>query len=84
MPIAHTSILVTDLLASKDFYASALAPLKYSVGYEFPKSTGFGTPGGKLDFWLVSTGGVKVPGLQHTAFVGESEEMVHEFHKAAL
>lgn len=84
MPIAHTTLLVSDVAASKAFYAAALAPLGYEVAMEFPPHTvGFGTPNGKVDFWLQSTQGVKVPNI-HLAFLGESEDKVKGFHAAAL
>lgn len=78
-------LLVSDLDASKAFYTTALAPLTYKVAMEFPSqsSVGYGTLCGKVDFWLKGTGGVKVPEI-HLAFAGESEEMVNQFHAAAL
>ena len=83
MPIAHTALLVSDLEASKAFYATALAPLKYKLMMEFPGNIGFGTPNSSVDFWLKGTDGAKVPSI-HLAFVGTSEEEVKEFHTAAL
>lgn len=84
MPIAHTEILVTNIEAAKAFWTAALAPLNYKVGMEFPpRAVGFGTPGGKVDFWLHNTEGVKTPNI-HMAFHGGSEEEVNGFHAAAL
>ena len=83
MPIAHTGILVPDLEKAKAFYTIALAPLNYSVAMEFPGVVGFGTPNSSIDFWLKGTDGAKVPNV-HLAFAGDSEEMVKEFHAAAL
>jgi catechol 2,3-dioxygenase-like lactoylglutathione lyase family enzyme len=84
MPIAHTSILVSDYAASKAFYAEALAPLNYKVAMEFaPHAVGFGGPNGNIDFWLHVIGG-KTFTPNHLAFAGESEEMVQGFHEAAL
>ncbi|KAG0652842.1 hypothetical protein D0Z07_0384 [Hyphodiscus hymeniophilus] len=82
MPIAHTTLLVSDLAASKAFYTTALAPLGYIVALEFPGTVGFGTPLG-IDFWLKDTEGVKVPRI-HLAFAGTSEKQVDGFHAAAL
>jgi hypothetical protein len=48
-----------------------------------PHAVGFGIPGGKNDFWLQNTDGVKVPPI-HLAFHGQSEEEVNGFHAAAL
>ena len=83
MPIAHTSLAVANLEAGKAFYSAVLAPLNYKVGAEFPRHIGYGIPGGKNDFWLFSSNGQKVPPV-HTAFYGESEEMVKGFHAASL
>lgn len=83
MPIAHTSLNVADFDAAKTFYTAALAALTYKVAMEFPGSVGFGVPGSRGDFWLVSSKGEKVPPV-HTAFLGESEEMVKGFHAASL
>ncbi|TVY87305.1 hypothetical protein LAWI1_G007388, partial [Lachnellula willkommii] len=82
MPIAHISLNVADFDAAKAFYSTALAPLNYKVAMEFPGSVGFGAPGSRVHFWLVSSKGQKVPPV-HTAFFGESEEMVKEFHAAS-
>ena len=80
MTIHHTTLLVSDLDASKAFYITALAPLTYKVAMEFPSqsSVGYGTSGGKVDFWLKGTGGVKVPEI-HLAFSGESEGWLTSF-----
>lgn len=83
MPIAHTAVLVSDLEASKAFYAAALAPLNYKIAMEFPGNVGFGAPKSSVDFWLKSSEGVKAPPI-HLAFHGESEEQVKAFYDAAL
>ncbi|TVY23376.1 hypothetical protein LHYA1_G007617 [Lachnellula hyalina] len=83
MPIAHMSINVADFDAAKAFYSAALAPLNYKVTMEFPGSVGFGVPGDKSDFFLVSSKGQKVQPV-HTAFLGQSEEMVQQFHTASF
>lgn len=84
MPIAHTTLIITDLQASKAFYTAALAPLNYKPMMEFGASgVGFGTPTGKVDFWLRPSQGSGFT-AQHLAFYGDSEEMVKAFHAAAL
>jgi len=84
MPIAHASLPVSDIQTAKAFYTAAIAPLKYKLAMDFGEvACGFGVPGGKNDFWLVSTGGAKAQKM-HLAFTGESEEEVKEFHAAAL
>ena len=83
MPIHHTTLLVSDLAASKAFYTTALAPLNYKVGMEFPGYVGYINSDGKVDFWLKDTKGVKVPDI-HLAFLGTSEKEVQDFHAAAL
>lgn len=86
--IDHTGINVSDLAASKVFYASALAPLGYAVSLEFDDAVGYGAgdrgggddPGG--DFWI-SRGAPFVP-RSHIAFRAQSAAQVVAFYEAAL
>jgi len=79
--IDHTGVSVRDVLASKRFYAAALAPLGYSVLMEFGSAAGFGVPP-KPDFWI-GEGAPNVPRV-HVAFRASSRAEVDAFHRAAL
>lgn len=77
--IDHIVIPVSDLGASKDFYAKALAPLDYEVILEFPGVVGLGTKG-KPDFWLREG---MLGDAAHVAFAAD-RATVDAFHEAAL
>ena len=89
----HVAIRVSDLEASRAFYASALAPLGFSVlhaaGGEAGtgRSIGFGRPGAD-DFWIhepnASPGRDTVTRGVHIAFRADGAEAVAAFHAAAV
>ncbi len=77
----HVGVGVSDLDRSKAFYAAALAPLGYSLAFEFDGGAGFGSGEGIPDFWIHegdSTAGA------HVAFQARERSLVHAFHEAAL
>nr|WP_321456005.1 VOC family protein [uncultured Cohaesibacter sp.] len=87
--IDHLDVKVSDLAASRRFYALALKPLGYEVILDRERSVSFGVlqgekksfdPGGEL--WLVE-GKVSKP-LPHFAFSASSRQAVRDFHAAAL
>lgn len=76
--IDHVILNVTDLEASKTFYAAALAPLDYAVSWE---SSDFAAMGGDNDFGLAQReprGGV------HIGFATGERSTVDAFYEAAL
>jgi catechol 2,3-dioxygenase-like lactoylglutathione lyase family enzyme len=72
----HVHLRVSDLEASKRFYAAALAPLGLRV-------TGEGEGWFSADELFFSDDDSPTQGL-HIAFQAESPEVVEEFHTAAL
>ena len=78
--IDHVTLRVRDLAAAKAFYLTALAPLGYKLGMEFPDGAGLGA-GGKLDFWLVQDPEARP---QHLAFSSPDRASVAAFYSAAL
>lgn len=78
--IDHIGIEVSDLDRSKAFYSAALAPLGYSLAFEFEGAAGFGA-GGIPDFWI-HAGDAKTG--THVAFQARERVVVHAFHGAAL
>ena len=78
--IDHLSLRVSDLARSKRFFASALAPLGYSVLMGDESSAGLGTA--RPDFWIGQ--GAAAGGPTHVCFSAASRAMVDAFHKAAL
>jgi catechol 2,3-dioxygenase-like lactoylglutathione lyase family enzyme len=86
--IDHTGLLVSDPIASREFYDKALAPLGYEMMVQIPTEHtgggavfGYGVPP-KPDFW-VSEGTPNEPKI-HVAFRAETHEQVDEFYRAAL
>jgi catechol 2,3-dioxygenase-like lactoylglutathione lyase family enzyme len=77
----HIGVEVTDLDRSKAFYSAALAPLGYSLAFEFESGAGFGNGEGIPDFWL-HLGDAKSG--THVAFRAQERGLVHAFHEAAL
>jgi catechol 2,3-dioxygenase-like lactoylglutathione lyase family enzyme len=77
----HITVTVADFGRSKAFYASALAALGYSVGYEWETGAGFGSGEGIPDFWI-KEGERTAP--VHVAFQASARQLVHDFHEAAL
>ncbi len=86
--IDHIGIDVSDYAASKQFYATALAGIGYTLQQEIAASVtgagdvaGFGD-GKEADFWI-SSGGPTKP-VMHVAFRVGSRATVDAFYKAAL
>jgi catechol 2,3-dioxygenase-like lactoylglutathione lyase family enzyme len=76
---------VSDLDASRTFYAAALAPFGYRLVYDKEPSLGFGTgDGGDEDepFAVIREGSPATP--THVAFTASSTAQVDAFHAAAL
>lgn len=83
--IDHLSIHVSDILAAREFYRKALAPIGYELLMQFPDAEaphaiGFGEKG-KPDLWLAPGGKVQT---QHVALRVSSRKLVRAFHEAAL
>jgi catechol 2,3-dioxygenase-like lactoylglutathione lyase family enzyme len=77
----HIGFSVSDVAASRAFYAAALAPLGIGVMAEFGEHLGFGRDG-RAQFWF--SGGGKPAGATHLAFTAKSRADVHAFYDAAL
>ena len=78
--IDHMSINVSDLAASKRFYAAALKPLGYSLMMEFGEQAAGLGEGGKPDFWLAPG----EPKPAHIAFRSPDRATVDAFYAAAI
>jgi catechol 2,3-dioxygenase-like lactoylglutathione lyase family enzyme len=76
--IDHVILNVTDLEASKRFFAQALEPLGYSPSWE---SDDFVAMGGDNDFGLARRG---PQGAVHVGFASTDRSTVDAFHAAAL
>lgn len=79
--IAHTTLLVSDYQAAKDFYTNVLATLGYTQNMESGESAGF-NDGENTDFWIATNEKGVVP--SHVAFTAKSKEEVDTFYEAAL
>jgi len=77
----HIGIGVSDLAASKAFYAEALAPLGIGVVMEFPDAVGLGSPDNP-DFWIGK--GEHPPAPLHLAFAAATRAQVDAFYAAAI
>jgi catechol 2,3-dioxygenase-like lactoylglutathione lyase family enzyme len=91
MPLAHISLPVTDLKASKTFYLSLLKPLGYEIYKEFDAVIGMAPKMGAPDFWMhvcpeaeKKAGGALKVQKTHVAFQASSKGDVHAFYEAAL
>jgi catechol 2,3-dioxygenase-like lactoylglutathione lyase family enzyme len=88
MPLAHVSLPVTDLQASKAFYLTALKPLGYEVFMELDATIGLGPKNANPDFWLHKCPAEKSSNVKtqktHVAFQAPSRSVVHAFHEIAL
>jgi catechol 2,3-dioxygenase-like lactoylglutathione lyase family enzyme len=88
MPLAHVSLPVTNLQASKTFYLNALKPLGYEVFMELDSTIGFGPKNANPDFWLHKCPDEKPSDVKtqktHVAFRAPSRSTVHAFHSAGL
>jgi catechol 2,3-dioxygenase-like lactoylglutathione lyase family enzyme len=78
--IDHVGLNVRDLDRSKAFYASALAPLGYSVFREWESGAGFGKD--RPDFWIHQRG---EPATEvHLCFQSPDRETVDAVYEAGL
>jgi hypothetical protein len=88
MPLAHVSLPVTDLQASKAFYLNALKPLGYGLFLELDNTVGLGPKNANPDFWLHKCPDEKSARAKtqktHVAFQAPSRSTVHAFHETAL
>ena len=85
----HIGIKVSDFARSKEFYRTALVPLRYQLLKESPSSAGFGVVSGHGrcadpagDFWI-SRGQSHQPRV-HIAFSAGSRADVDAFFERAL
>jgi catechol 2,3-dioxygenase-like lactoylglutathione lyase family enzyme len=85
VPIDHVNLPVSDLDASRAFYAAALAPFGYKLVYDEESAIGFGTGDGGDDDepFALRRGDAPTRG-SHVAFTASSPAQVDEFHRAAL
>jgi len=84
--IDHMCINVSNLVAARDFYSKALAPLGYELIAQIPNAEapvviGFGEKG-KPDLWFAQSGPVQH--AQHIALRTSSRKAVQAFHAASL
>lgn len=86
--IDHIGFPVSDYARAKAFYATALAPLGYSLIMEVTQqerpgegAAGFGADG-KPDFWIGGEGALNKP--VHIAIVAKDRPTVDAFYKAAI
>lgn len=92
MTIAHVSLPVSSLSASKSFYLSALKPLGYGIFMELEATVGMKKVMAAPDFWFHACpkaekeegGGEKKGGRMHVALEAKSQKQVQEFYSAAL
>jgi catechol 2,3-dioxygenase-like lactoylglutathione lyase family enzyme len=85
MPIDHVKLRVTDLDASRSFYAAALAPFGFRLVYDGEASLGFGTgDGGDDDEPFALELDDAPPTRAHVAFTASSPAQVDDFHAAAV
>jgi catechol 2,3-dioxygenase-like lactoylglutathione lyase family enzyme len=79
----HVGVEVSDIHASRAFYAAALEPLGFRPVMEFPPhAVAFGLEG-RPQFWLRAPG-ERASGPIHVAFHATDRERVDRFHAAAL
>ena len=80
----HVGITVSDLAASRRFYAAALEPLGFTeLHTDDAGNVGFGAPGYD-DFWIGPTGEDPVTTGLHLAFRAADQAAVEAFHAAAV
>ena len=78
--IDHVGIPVTDLAASRELYAVALAPLGYKVLYENDEYGVVGFGAQRPQLWLQRGAAAKV----HVAVMAKDRVAVGSFYEAAL
>jgi catechol 2,3-dioxygenase-like lactoylglutathione lyase family enzyme len=85
--IDHIGFPVSDYPRARDFYAKALAPLRYTLIMEVQQNeqdapaAGFGKDG-KPDFWIGGEGGLGK--AVHIAILADSRTEVDAFYQAAI
>lgn len=85
--IDHIGFPVSDYVRARDFYAKALAPLRYALIMEVQQNehdapaAGFGRDG-KPDFWIGGEGGLAK--AVHVAIVADDRAQVDAFYAAAI
>jgi catechol 2,3-dioxygenase-like lactoylglutathione lyase family enzyme len=85
--IDHIGFPVSDYPRARDFYAKALAPLRYTLIMEVQQNeqdapaAGFGKDG-KPDFWIGGEGGLGK--AVHIAILADSRAEVDAFYRAAI
>jgi catechol 2,3-dioxygenase-like lactoylglutathione lyase family enzyme len=85
VPIDHVKLPISDLDASRAFYAAALAPFGYKLVYEGEASLGFGTGDGGDDNEPLALQLGEPPNVRsHVALTASSTARVDAFHAAAL
>lgn len=89
--IDHLGFAVADYLKSRRFYEQALAPLGYVVVMDVTREMtgtyqgcGFGSAGGRPQFWVGEGGGESRGAGMHLAFTAASRAEVDAFYLAAL
>jgi catechol 2,3-dioxygenase-like lactoylglutathione lyase family enzyme len=80
--IDHLEITVGNLICATEFYARALAPIRYRVHVPGKELVGLGSAPDCLDFWLRA--GIAATPRPHFAFHCETREEVTRAYAAAL
>ena len=85
MPIDHAKLPVSDLEATRSFYANTLAPLGYRIVWDRHPTLGFGTGDGGDDNEPIAFELVDAPVARcHIAFAAASRDQVDAFHASAI
>jgi catechol 2,3-dioxygenase-like lactoylglutathione lyase family enzyme len=85
MPIDHAKLPVSDLDATRAFYAAALAPLGWKLVWDEASTLGFGRGDGGDDDEPLAFQLADAPiSATHLALTGESTQQVDAFHAAAV
>jgi catechol 2,3-dioxygenase-like lactoylglutathione lyase family enzyme len=85
VPIDHVKLAVSDLDATRTFYAAALAPLGWKVVWDEAPTLGFGTGDGGDDDEPIAFQRFDPPiARTHVAIAAASKAQVDAFHAAAL
>jgi catechol 2,3-dioxygenase-like lactoylglutathione lyase family enzyme len=80
--IDHVGLNVSDLAASKAFYAETLEPLGYRIWVEGEERVAFGIQEEIPDFWIWRRDEPSSP--THVSFRARDHETVDAFHAAGL
>jgi catechol 2,3-dioxygenase-like lactoylglutathione lyase family enzyme len=85
MPVDHVKLPVSDLDATRAFYAAALCAFGYQVVWDRGPTLGFGTGDGGDDNEPIAFERMATPIARcHVALTAASREIVDRFHAAAL